>query len=386
MKVVTIIPARGGSKGVPLKNIREIAGIPLISRAIRASLACRLVSRTYVATDSVAIADIAANDGADIIWRTDEISTDTASSESVLEYSIDQLSDKPDIVVFLQCTSPFIRSEYISEVVSSLVQSEADSALAVVGNHHFLWKESDDGYAVGVNHDGKKRLRRQDLPPEYLETGAIYAFRTDSFLRERTRFCGKTLLIKFDDELLGFEIDSFTDLRIAEALAQEPSNSLGDLKPNQVKMIVFDFDGVFTDNQVYVSEDGKEYVRCSRADGLGIELLKRTRPDIRLLVLSKEANPVVMARCQKLKIECLHAVEDKLTRLLDICSSLKIDISDVAYIGNDINDLPCLKSVGLPVCPNDAYPEIKKVAKIILNKNGGFGAVREICDWLRENK
>lgn len=383
MKIVTIIPARGGSKGIPLKNIRSVGGVPLISRAVESSVKCNRISKTYVSTDSELIAAKARLSGADIIWRTQEISNDVASSESVLLFSIGQMSEKPDLVVFLQCTSPFIKPEYIEEMIDDLISTNSDSALAVVKNHHFIWRSNDLGEAYGVNHDGKNRLRRQDMQPEFMETGAIYVFRTDAFLREKTRFCGKTIVHCFDDEKLGFEIDSPVDLQIAQALANIHEQVPSKINKN-IKLILFDFDGVFTDNKVYVSEDGVESVRCDRGDGLGLELLKKLRPDIRLVVISKEKNSVVQKRCEKLRIDCYQAIDNKLEVVNKICDQHGFNLTEVAYIGNDLNDLECMRHVGFSICPSDAVQAIRLQADLILNAKGGEGAVRELCDILIE--
>lgn len=155
------------------------------------------------------------------------------------------------------------------------------------------------------------------------------------------------------------------------------TSDTGDLV-NSIKMVVLDFDGVLTNNKVIVMENGTEAVICSRSDGLGLERIKEL--GVHLLVLSKERNPVVSARCKKLNISCIQDCQDKAVRLRKEIESLGLAPQQVAYIGNDINDIPCLEIVGLPVCVADAYPEAKRLAKIVTSKNGGEGAVREFCD------
>lgn len=145
-------------------------------------------------------------------------------------------------------------------------------------------------------------------------------------------------------------------------------------------MVVFDFDGVFTDNRVLVMEDGREGVICSRADGFGLDALRQLA--IRMLVLSKEKNPVVSARCKKLKIQCIHGSDNKPEILKKVVEKAGIPMERVAYVGNDINDLECLGMVGLPVCVADAYPEVKKVSLLMTKAGGGHGAVREFCDFV----
>ena len=146
----------------------------------------------------------------------------------------------------------------------------------------------------------------------------------------------------------------------------------------RVKFVVFDFDGVFTDNRVLVSEDGTESVLCCRSDGIGLSRLREL--DIELLILSTEVNTVVVKRAEKLRIACIHGVPDKLHRLREEIADRKLRLEETAYIGNDINDADCLKAVGLPVVPADAWDAVKPLAKLVLTRRGGEGAVREFCD------
>ena len=148
---------------------------------------------------------------------------------------------------------------------------------------------------------------------------------------------------------------------------------------SSVTFVVFDFDGVFTDNRVLVDEDGRESVFCSRADGLGLQMLDKV--GIRCLVLSTETNPVVSARAAKLKLECIQGLgDDKWAALRSIMKERNLDPTTVAYVGNDINDLDCLLNVGVPICVADAYPAVRHVARFITSLRGGHGAVREVCD------
>jgi YrbI family 3-deoxy-D-manno-octulosonate 8-phosphate phosphatase len=145
-------------------------------------------------------------------------------------------------------------------------------------------------------------------------------------------------------------------------------------------LIVFDFDGVMTDNRVLVMQDGTEGVLCNRSDGLGVGMLKDA--GLAMLVLSKEQNPVVAARCKKLKVECIQGIDDKLARLTAILAERNLDASNVAYVGNDLNDVECMSNVGVPIAVADAYPQVLKVARLATTRNGGHGAVREVCDWI----
>ena len=152
----------------------------------------------------------------------------------------------------------------------------------------------------------------------------------------------------------------------------------------KLKLIIFDFDGVFTDNRVIVSDAGAESVICSRADGIGISKLKALKLD--MMILSTERNHVVTHRAKKLGLVCFNGIDDKLKKLHELSSSQNVSFEDIAFVGNDINDLDCLRVVGFPVVVADAYPEVKAVARLVLKNNGGEGAVREFCDLVHQAK
>jgi 3-deoxy-D-manno-octulosonate 8-phosphate phosphatase (KDO 8-P phosphatase) len=145
-----------------------------------------------------------------------------------------------------------------------------------------------------------------------------------------------------------------------------------------VELAVFDFDGVFTDNRVWVNERGEEQLAFSRSDGLGLRRLDEA--GVRYLIVSAEPNPIVGARAAKLRAECVQGAEDKLMVLRDRAAALGVALENVAYVGNDVNDIDCLRAVGLPVVPSDAWPEVVPIARWVLTRAGGAGCVREFCD------
>jgi len=152
----------------------------------------------------------------------------------------------------------------------------------------------------------------------------------------------------------------------------------------KLELVIFDFDGVMTDNKVLVAQDGTEYVRCDRSDGLGVELLRKR--GMRMMVLSKQTNPVTKARCDKLQLDCYHGIDDKLSFLQGYLREAKIKAAQTAFVGNDVNDIECLKVVGLPVAVADAHEQVLPYARLTLRKQGGKGAVREFCDMLLSEK
>ncbi len=156
-------------------------------------------------------------------------------------------------------------------------------------------------------------------------------------------------------------------------------STLGELI-RSIRLVVFDFDGVFTDNAVYFSQDGVEMVRCWRSDGLGLRRLEKV--GLQLVVVSTEENPIVSKRCAKMKVRCQQGCADKVAALESLSRELGIAFAEMAYLGNDINDADCLRRVGLPMVVADAYPEVLPLAKLKTEAKGGHGAVREVCDLL----
>ncbi len=381
-----IIPARGGSVGVPRKNVQPLGGKPLLAYVIEAARGARSVERVLVSTDDPEIASVAERFGAEVIRRPAELANATASSESAVLHALEEAALQgplPDRVVFLQATSPLTLAEDIDGAVARLEESRADSCLSVTRFFHFLWAEQADGSADPIGHDKAHRPRRQDMTGQCLENGALYVFRTERFLAEKTRFCGQTCLYEMPQER-SFEIDSWGELAQAEVLVRRVRTAArADLLPQRIGAVCFDFDGVFTDDRVQVDETGLESVACSRSDGLGLELLRKAAPDLALTVFSKERNPVVAARCAKLKIECQQSVDDKLTALTRWARDRDIPLSDIVFVGNDVNDVDCLLAVGCGACPADARDEAKRAARLHLAQAGGRGAVRDLTDLIR---
>ena len=224
MKTLAIIPARGGSEGIPRKNVRLLAGKPLIAHTIGTATQASSVNRVVVSTDDDEIATISRQWGAEVVSRPAAISTYTASSELALLHTLEYLDKaegyNPDLIVFLQCTSPLTLAEDIDGTVQALFDQEADSCLAVTPFHYFLWNWDVNGDAIGVNHDKRVRPMRQERDLQYLETGAVYVMRTKGFKEAGHRFFGKTAMYVMPPERC-LEIDEPIDLRIAEVMMTE---------------------------------------------------------------------------------------------------------------------------------------------------------------------
>lgn len=382
----TVILARGGSKGVPGKNMRLVGGVSLIGRAVRAGMQATSQSAVYVSTDDDAIAAEARRFGARVIDRPADISGDTASSEAGWLHALPFIrADLPDLehLVFLQCTSPFITGDDIDACLRTMAQANAACALSVVEDHSFLWGLDADGRGAGQNHDHtQQRKRRQDLPPQFRENGAIYCVNADAFQATGQRICGPVALCPVDQPPL--EIDSLADLELAGIMAQTRAHSgISPEALKHVRALVMDFDGVHTDNLVTTDQNGIETVRTSRGDGMGLAELAR-RTDVLRLIVSKERNPVVLARAAKLGIEVQSAIDDKVAALDTWLTAQKLDWSQMLYIGNDINDAAPMKKAGLAACPSDAHGDVLPLAQWILPRPGGRGALRHLCDVLAD--
>lgn len=223
--VWVIIPARGGSKGVPKKNIRSVGGKPLIAHSILAAKEAQSVNKVFVSTDNDEISEVSKKYGAEIVLRPTDISGDTASSESALLHALESLGKSqgylPECFVFMQCTSPFTVSADIDGAVEKVTSKGADSVFTGTKFYHFVWKEGPMG-AEGINHDKFIRLRRQDIEPQYQETGAIYAFKTRQFLKAKHRFFGNIQIqeVPFERSL---DIDTELDIKFAELLMSKSS-------------------------------------------------------------------------------------------------------------------------------------------------------------------
>lgn len=223
VRALVVIPARGGSKGVPRKNVKDLAGKPLIAYNIEAANQASHVQRVVVSTDDDEIASVSVKYGAEVVRRPIELASDTASSESALLHTLDHLRIMqgyvPDILVFMQCTSPFTEAIDVDGTIDALLSGHADTALAVTPFHYFVWRHDADGNAEGVNHDKWVRLMRQQREPQYLETGAVYVMRVPGFLEHRHRFFGKTAMHVIPAERV-LEIDEPEDFLLAEARMQ----------------------------------------------------------------------------------------------------------------------------------------------------------------------
>lgn len=365
---------------MPRKNLALVGGVPLIVRTIRQAKACTAIDEVVVSTEDAEIATVSLAEGIVVRLRPTNLADDFATSESAI---LDVLNDRvarglkdPSEVVFLQCTSPIRADDDIQNALEHFRRGGFDSLLSATDSKRFLW-EATDGNPRSINYDYNHRKREQDCPQQWQENGSIYIFKPEILRATNNRLGGKIGIYEMDF-WSSFQVDSEEDLQLCDWLARKADAKRMARRLSDVRALVLDFDGVLTDNRVLVDQYGKESVTCDRSDGMGIELLRKA--GVKVAVLSKEQNPVVSARCEKLRIECLQGLENKLAALNDVASRWQVPLSAIAYVGNDVNDIACLDGVRFPFVPSDAHPALLGRHYTVLKKSGGNGAVRELCD------
>lgn len=375
---VALIPVRGGSKSIPLKNIKEIAGKPLVYWTVKAASECKYIDIVYVTTENDTIRQTVEKFGLNkvvVIDRNKGTATDTASTESVMmdfapKYEFNN-------IVLIQATSPLLKASDIEEGFKIFNEENVDSVLSVVRQKRFQWKVDDNGQAFPINYDIFARPRRQEFKGFLVENGAFYITSKKALIESGNRISGNIKVYEMD-EASYYEIDEQNDWIVVE---QQLMNMLKNesAKKLDIKIFLTDCDGCLTDGGMYYSENGDEMKRFHARDGMGFKLLKKQ--GIITGIITGENRKINQMRAKKLNIdEIFQNVVDKVSVIRHLCEKYHIKPESVAYVGDDINDLEAIKFVGYGCCVADAHEEIKKYAKYISNRNGGQGAIRDIID------
>ena len=388
INTIAIVLVRKGSEGSTDKNLTDFVGKPLLAWTILQALAAKTVNTVFVLSGSQAILDVAAQYGVFTIYWPDDLSTDGAFSEVVLVHALDTIAEvqgaEPDTVVLLQATYPLREVSDIDGAVAAFESQQADSLFSnAVLNDVFAWLEEDGGLK-GKTFDPFNSGRTQERKSLYLENNSIYVFKPELLRNTGNRLGGKIARYTMD-YWKSFEIDTHESFELCEYyfrrhllpywITHEVSISI--FNPD---LIVYDFDGVMTDNRVLVMQDGTEAVFANRADGWGISQFRQA--GYRQIILSTETNPVVSSRAKKLGLEALQGSGDKLSDLTTFCQSHGIALERVLYVGNDVNDLDAMRSVGYPVAPADAHASVLALAKHVTNSRGGAGVIKELYELL----
>lgn len=400
-EVLAVIPARGGSKGIPRKNIRNFAGFPLIAYSITAGLQADCVTRVIVSTEDEEIAAIARELGAEVPFlRPIEMAQDDSPDLPLFQHLLTQLAERegyyPDVVVQLRPTSPIRPRTCVDDAVRLLLEHpEADSVRGVVPtgqNPHKMWRiDPQSGQMTPLlSVEGMTEpynAPRQALPPVYWQTGHIDAIRPAVIL-EQGSMSGRVKRPLVLNPRYTVDIDNPTDWQRAEWLVYHGGLDMVDPAkrrrplPDKIELVVLDFDGVVTDNRVWTDEEGHEMVASFRSDSFGLHFLRSL--DIQMIVISAEVNKVVAARCRKMRLPVVQGVEDKVDVLTAYMKENAIDPQHVVFLGNDVNDVPCFSVVGCGVVVADAQPAALRQADLVLTRPGGHGAVRELVELIMQ--
>lgn len=378
---IGFVPARGGSKSIPLKNIKPFCGKPLIYWALKALQDCVAVDLFYLATDSDEIEACALtyNFAKLKIYRRDPVNAmDASSTESVmLEFIQKQNYEGNELFLLVQATSPFITHTDISKAISQYESSGVDSLLSCSRTKRFFW--NPDG--TPLNYDFKTRPRRQDFEGLLMENGAFYLNSITNINTTKNRLSGRIGIFEME-EFASYELDEPHDWVIGEALMHQHILKPSHIEKVDIKLVLTDVDGVLTDAGMYYSESGDELKKFNTLDGKGFEILRDR--GIKTGIITAEDTHIVARRAKKIKTDFLfQGVKDKLSVATELCKQLTITLANVAYIGDDINDLELLRSVGVAACPQNAVNQIKNIEGIVkLNNKGGEGAFRELVSLL----
>lgn len=384
---VAFIPVRGGSKSIPLKNIKLINGKPLVYWTIKASCGCKYIDRVYVATDSDKIKQTveAFKSGSErdffekmeIIERSPESASDSASTEfAMLEFAKKYTFDN---IALVQATSPLLESGDIERGFETFYSDDTDSVLSVVRQKRFQWNEDKDGVVYPINYDVSNRPRRQEFDGYLVENGAFYISSKQKLLESQNRISGKIKAVEMKEDTF-FEIDEPSDWEIVEMLMKKRGISFPKRKFD-CKMFLTDCDGCLTDGGMYYSEYGDELKKFNTRDGMGFALLRKA--GIITGIITGEDAKLNERRAQKMKLDILKTeCTNKYEVIKELCNIYKISLDNVVYIGDDINDLETIRNVGLGCCPADAVPAVKNAAKYVAKATGGTGVIREIIDMI----
>lgn len=387
-RYAAFIPVRGGSKSIPLKNIREIGGRPLVYWTLDAAVQCPQIDRVYLCTDSEVIRKKTeeyiekyhCSNKLRCIDRPPETATDTASTESAMLY-FGRTWENFQHIILIQATSPLLTASHLSAAISAYETDGYDSLLSVVRQKRFCWRAVEQGY-VPENYDYRNRPRRQEFDGYLVENGAFYINTREGLLRDECRLSGKIGVYEMEEETY-FEIDEPSDWVIVEQLLRKRAEKRedGSGRLQNIKMLLTDCDGVLTDGGMYYSERGDELKKFNTKDGKAVQILHDH--GILFGIITGENIELVRRRAKKIRAdECCLGVSDKLTVLDQICQKYGLHYEEIAYIGDDLNDEPVLRKVGFPCSVPNGVPEVRNIAQYITSAQGGQGVVREIAELL----
>lgn len=381
---IAFIPARCGSKSIKFKNIKLFCNKPLIYWNIKALQESSMIDEVVVATDCNEIKKTveAFNFKKVRVYERDMLNAeDNSSTESViLEFLHKEKFNDKDKFILVQATSPLTETKDFEEALIKIKSDNADSLLTCVRVKRFLWNENNEP----INYHFEKRPRRQDFNGVLIENGAFYINSVSNIISSKNRLSGKISIYEME-EYKYVEIDEENDWVIAESLMRKYTKK--SLLRKKIKVFLSDVDGTLTDAGMYYSQSGEELKKFNTRDGKGFELLRKA--GIKTGIITSEDTLIVERRSKKMKLDYLFQGlehKGKLDIALEICKIEGISLEEIAYIGDDVNCIELLESVGLAACPNDSVSKVKNIENInIMSKNGGYGAVREFSEMILSN-
>jgi YrbI family 3-deoxy-D-manno-octulosonate 8-phosphate phosphatase len=379
MKSIGFIPLRKDSKGIVGKNKRKLLGRPLFSWVLTEAVFSEL-DEVFVYCNDQSIKDFINKEYSwtskiRILARSEDSATDIASTEKAIIEFCGQIDYSFDVFCLLQATSPFTKSEDINRSLLKIKEGK-DSVLSAVKSHRFLW----DSKGVPVNYNYMQRPRRQDFEGNLVENGAIYTTKREALQKSKNRISGEIGVIEMPEESF-YEIDTLTDWNIVENLlfSRLRSNRI----PTKINHLFLDVDGVFTDGKVLYSQNGEFAKSFDMRDGMGLEVLRET--GIEVSVMTSEDSALVASRMKKLNIDKVYlGIKDKFGLIKQLSKKYNFDLRNIAYLGDDINDMACMASAGWAITPLNAMEEIKRIADLTLKFNSGSGAIREACNFINK--
>lgn len=379
-----LILARGGSKGIPLKNIKTLAGVPLIGWVLRAALDSELFDSVWVSTDHDDIEKVARSWGAKVHRRSAEVSKDSSSSQDTINEFI-SLNPEVDIIYHIQATSPCLHPFHLKESLRYITELGYDSVFAVVRQHHFRWQEvkKDSGeWTHPLNFDPRYRPRRQDWDGELCENGSFYASCKDVIEKKGSLQGGKVAYYEMLPEY-SVDIDVDIDWPVAEQRVLR-YGYFGRDAPEVVKLMFCNVSGCLTEGRIFLSVSSEEMVSINTRDTAGIRMLQKE--GVEVILLTSSLDPIVEDLSQKvsqcLGCEVLRVGKQPLDDLDTLVKERGLRWKDVAFMGNDEIDVKCLNTAGLSAVPCNAPVVAVNGAKYMCQAPAGNGAVREFTDHI----
>uniref|UniRef100_A0A4W6CHF2 N-acylneuraminate cytidylyltransferase n=1 Tax=Lates calcarifer TaxID=8187 RepID=A0A4W6CHF2_LATCA len=396
--VAALVLARGGSKGIPLKNIKMLAGVPLIGWVLRAAKDSDMFDSVWVSTDHDEIEKVAKAWGAKVHRRSPEVSRDSSSSlETIQEFA--RLNPEVNVICNIQATSPCLHPKHVKEALEMITLQDFDSVFAVVRRHQFRWQEVKQGngeLTKPLNLDPSNRPRRQDWDGELCENGSFYFTTRDLILNKGLLQGGK---VGYYEMLPEYSVDIDVDIDWPVAEQRSVSSScfshlvcasscrygyFGRVTPEVVRLMFCNISGCLTEGKIFLSASGEQMVSINIRDTTGISMLQKEDVEVILLTYNKDSviQSLVDTLAKRTNCRIIEVGEEPLNDLRPIVEQKKLEWKDVAYMGNDKQDVNCLNLAGLSAVPGDAPVVAINAAKYTCHQVAGMGAVREFAEHI----